>query len=105
MALLKAINKATNPMSSSTSRQGTCNVVNEKLSACQYAQQQQCCANQIHAMQTNVLKAGCGTKPIFNIHQSNYHNAIQKCDMSSNVSAAACVQAAIKNSTNTRTAK
>ena len=87
-ALMTTLNSAKGMVSSSKSKQESCVNVNQKLSACQYLSQNQCCSNQISNKQTNLLDQGCSSATINNNSQINDNKAFNECllDAGSSVS-------------------
>jgi hypothetical protein len=101
-ALMATLNSAKGMMSSSSSEQKSCVNINQKLSACQYLSQNQCCSNQISSKQTNLLDQGCSSATINNTTQINDNKAFNECLLDAGSSVSDVIKTAIKVKTESK---
>lgn len=99
MALQDVLNKASGLLAKSSSDQYTCNSLNQKMSACKYIRQSQCCNNMINASQQNILDKGCATGKWSRINQSNRASQYASCNMTTQSNVSDVIATAIVNST------
>lgn len=98
-ALLQSLNKAKGFGSSSSTHQKVCNDLSTTESACKYVHQMQCCANNAHATQENLLKLhpGCDSVDATNLLYENTAQMFQQCTIASQSAVSSKQATKIKN--------